>query len=63
MKWTSDDPRDGGRTHTISQGVATKIGNKIWKDWDTALKYFPDYLNGSYHYQFKLSTVSRFAVD
>merc|ERR1712038_82654 len=53
VKWTTDDHRDGGAITTITQGVATKIGNKLWNNWDKTLDYFPEYLNGSHQYQFE----------
>ena len=61
MKLTTDDHRERNRTTTITQGVVTKIGNKLWNDRDYTLDYFPEYLNGSHQYQFP--NVSRIAAD
>jgi len=68
VQWKTDDHRDGGVINTITQGVATKIGNKLWTNMDNTiykdntLDYFPEYLNGSHQYQFEHS-VSRIAAD
>ena len=65
MKLTTDDHRERNRTTTITQGVATKIGNKLWEGegWSArqTLDYFPEYLNGSHQYQFP--NVSRIVAD
>jgi len=45
-----------GKDYKITQGVATRIGNKLFDskvtDSDDTLDYFPEYLNGSLQYQF-----------
>ena len=52
---------DHEKAHAITQGVATRIGNKLWTETDYTLDYFPEYLNGSHQYQFP--NVSRIAAD
>ena len=47
--------------YKITQGVATRIGNKLWTNRDYTLDYFPEYLNGSLQYQF--AYVSRIEAD
>ena len=51
--------------YKITQGVATRIGNKLFDskltDSDDTLDYFPEYLNGSLQYQF--ANVSRIEAD
>jgi len=50
-----------GDVRKITQGVETRIGNKLWTNRDYTLDYFPEYLNGSHQYQF-LDMEERFQV-
>ena len=52
IKWRLENARPK-LFGTITKGVSTKIGNKIWTNKDIfPLTTFPDILTGSYHYQF-----------